>query len=75
MKGGAAAGSEQARRESDLINEMKSLTYVSREAKRCPKCGMAISKVEGCNKMTCGSCYAYFCYRCGKEIQSYDHFG
>lgn len=37
-------------------------------AKRCPKCGMATQKDEGCNKMACGGCGAYWCWRCGKEI-------
>lgn len=30
-------------------------------AKRCPKCGMATQKSEGCNKMSCGGCGAYWC--------------
>jgi hypothetical protein len=39
------------------------MKYVEREAKKCPKCGMAIQKDEGCNKMTCWNCSAYFCYK------------
>lgn len=30
-------------------------------AKRCPKCGMATQKSEGCNKMACGGCGAFWC--------------
>lgn len=31
-------------------------------AKRCPRCGMATQKAEGCNKMSCGGCGAYWCW-------------
>eukprot|EP00897_Mesotaenium_endlicherianum_P009622 jgi/Mesen1/8689/ME000517S08005 len=74
-RAGRTADEEQRRREKDLLNEMQNLQYVSREASRCPKCRMAISKTEGCNKMTCANCNAYFCYKCGKAINGYDHFG
>ena len=30
-------------------------------AKKCPRCGMATQKAEGCNKMACGGCGAYWC--------------
>ena len=43
-------------------------------AKRCPSCGMAIQKSEGCNKMTCGACGAAFCWRCSRAVDGYDHF-
>lgn len=58
----------------DLLNEVKSTQYLAKETKCCPSCKMAISKTEGCNKMTCSNCGSYFCYRCGKVIQGYDHF-
>lgn len=40
----------------------------------CPKCGMAIQKTEGCNKMTCTNCLQHFCYKCNKAVLDYDHF-
>lgn len=54
--------------------ELMSLTAIEKSSKACPVCGMAIQKQEGCNKMTCGSCGAYFCYRCNKPISGYEHF-
>ncbi|KFM25580.1 putative E3 ubiquitin-protein ligase [Auxenochlorella protothecoides] len=41
----------------------------------CPRCGVACQRDEGCNKMTCGACGAFFCYRCGRAISGYRHFG
>ena len=71
---GREAGQDQAAREADLLNEVRSLQAITRDSRRCPRCGMAISKIEGCNKMTCSQCQSYFCYRCGKGIDGYDHF-
>lgn len=38
------------------------------DAKECPKCGVLVSKVTGCNHMTCAKCKGEFCYVCGKDI-------
>ncbi|GAQ78006.1 hypothetical protein KFL_000060730 [Klebsormidium nitens] len=71
---GRLPAEEQKRKEAALLNEILNMKYVEREAKKCPKCGMAIQKDEGCNKMTCWNCSSYFCYKCGKAISGYDHF-
>lgn len=65
---------DQRRKEEELRNEMMNMNYVRREAKQCPKCKMAISKSEGCNKMVCSNCDQFFCFKCGEAIKGYDHF-
>ncbi|KAI3430228.1 hypothetical protein D9Q98_004825 [Chlorella vulgaris] len=71
MAGGSRAAVEGLRRqEQDLL----SLAQIEKTAKRCPRCGTATQKAEGCNKMSCGGCGAYWCWRCNKEIDGYRHF-
>ncbi|PRQ18822.1 putative chromatin regulator PHD family [Rosa chinensis] len=67
-------GDEQKRREKEMINEILSVRVILSDAKQCPACNMAISRVEGCNKMVCENCGQYFCYNCGSGITGYEHF-
>ncbi|XP_052145301.1 uncharacterized protein LOC127764460 isoform X1 [Oryza glaberrima] len=65
---------EQLLKEQREIDELINIQEALRDSKQCPRCKMAISKIEGCNKMTCGNCGRFFCYRCNKAIGGYDHF-
>uniref|UniRef100_A0ACD5YY81 Uncharacterized protein n=1 Tax=Avena sativa TaxID=4498 RepID=A0ACD5YY81_AVESA len=66
--------SKKLQSDQKKIDEARSLQTIMRDAKQCPRCKMAISKIEGCNKMTCSNCGHYFCYVCNSAIAGYDHF-
>ncbi|CAN0841436.1 E3 ubiquitin-protein ligase RNF14 [Linum grandiflorum] len=65
---------KQRRAERNKINEFLSEKEIARNTKQCPRCKMAISRIEGCNKMVCGNCGNYFCYLCSRSIEGYAHF-
>nr|CAB3450754.1 unnamed protein product [Digitaria exilis] len=56
------------------LEELLGLREVLRSTRQCPSCRMAIVKTAGCNKMVCGNCGQFFCYRCGRGINGYGHF-
>lgn len=61
-------------RERDLVNQIQSARVIQATTRPCPGCGAAIDKTEGCNKMLCANCGAYFCWKCRKVIHGYEHF-
>jgi E3 ubiquitin-protein ligase RNF14 len=69
QKSGQIQGDQQK-----ILDELRSLKEIMKDAKQCPKCKMAISKTEGCNKMVCWNCKEYFCYQCNSAITGYEHF-
>jgi hypothetical protein len=41
---------------------------IRKETKPCPKCGMGISKVDGCDQMWCVSCQTPFSWNTGRQV-------
>ncbi|OQV23136.1 putative E3 ubiquitin-protein ligase RNF14 [Hypsibius exemplaris] len=61
------------------LEDHESATWITKNAKPCPKCKIPIEKMDGCNKMVCTAkgCNAYFCWLCGIELKNpnpYLHF-
>ncbi|CAL1688598.1 unnamed protein product [Lasius platythorax] len=65
------------RRQMKLVEETLTTDYLRDNAKSCPKCHSLISKIEGCNKITCKHCQSCFCWLCSQQItliNGYGHF-
>ncbi|MCL7031745.1 hypothetical protein MKW94_009107 [Papaver nudicaule] len=58
---------KEQRRDLDEINKLLSEDEITRIAKQCPKCSIAIYRSYGCNTMHCTKCGQKFCYKCGKK--------
>eukprot|EP00927_Polykrikos_kofoidii_P032090 TRINITY_DN27435_c0_g1_i2.p1 TRINITY_DN27435_c0_g1~~TRINITY_DN27435_c0_g1_i2.p1 ORF type:complete len:656 (-),score=99.40 TRINITY_DN27435_c0_g1_i2:196-2163(-) len=54
--------------------ELMSMRLILTTSRSCPGCSSSIEKTSGCNKMRCRVCQTQFCWKCGKEIEGYDHF-
>ena len=52
---------------------VKNLETLKKESKPCPKCGTAISKIDGCDQMYCISCHTAFSWRTGKIENGRNH--
>jgi uncharacterized Zn finger protein (UPF0148 family) len=46
---------------------LESINMIEEHVK-CPVCKIPVSKIEGCNNMTCAICQTNFCYRTGDII-------
>lgn len=54
-------------------NKVLTVQLLNKEAKSCPKCGVQICKIEGCDQMWCTSCNTGFNWRSGKIAQGPVH--
>jgi hypothetical protein len=50
-------------------SDLDTLAEIKKESKRCPKCSIWISKIDGCNDMFCTECRTPFNYRTGEIIK------
>jgi hypothetical protein len=41
---------------------------IKKETRPCPKCGMAISKIDGCDQMWCIACQTPFSWTTGRQV-------
>ena len=46
---------------------------ITKDSRPCPNCGMAISKVSGCDQMYCTSCDTAYSYQTGKVVTGVIH--
>lgn len=58
----------------DYDEELKTIKQLRKDSKRCPNCQYFVSRLSGCNKMTCSVCGSFFCFQCGLGITGYEHF-
>jgi len=49
-------------------DKVATATLLKAEAKSCPKCGVSICKIEGCDQMWCTQCNTGFSWRTGKVV-------
>ncbi|XP_076045038.1 E3 ubiquitin-protein ligase RNF14-like [Oratosquilla oratoria] len=60
-----------------LENDYLTLEYLKDNSKNCPHCRAPVEKKDGCNKMTCFRCNAYFCWICMNlldKTRPYSHY-
>jgi hypothetical protein len=49
-------------------NMKATAALIRKDTKPCPKCGMAISKVDGCDQMWCVACQTPFSWTTGRQV-------
>uniref|UniRef100_A0A0L8I875 RBR-type E3 ubiquitin transferase n=2 Tax=Octopus bimaculoides TaxID=37653 RepID=A0A0L8I875_OCTBM len=61
----------------DIVDESFSQEWLEQHSKQCPHCNTYIQKIDGCNKMACSKCNAFFCWLCMETLprnSPYIHF-
>ena len=49
-------------------NTIETVRLLKRDTKSCPKCGVGIHKIEGCDQMYCTQCHTAFSWRTGEIV-------
>ena len=49
-------------------NTVETVRLLKRDTKSCPKCGVGIHKIEGCDQMYCTQCNTAFSWRTGEIV-------
>jgi ariadne-1 len=68
-----AADNHAAVARADAVHHPNHTKDINHIIKQCPKCGIEIQKIGGCNRMHCTACRHFFCWTCLGGYQSYDH--
>eukprot|EP01137_Pigoraptor_chileana_P012307 Opistho-2@64559 len=66
-----------AKRLREALEDRETRTWMTENSKPCPSCRTAIEKNDGCNKMECTKCHAYFCWLCMRLVNKskpYEHY-
>ena len=61
--------------EDHVCNEDIKMSFklINSDSRPCPKCGIMIYKIVGCNQMFCTQCHCMFDYRSGREEKGLFH--
>lgn len=54
-------------------NVKANVKEIRNTCKNCPKCGMSIHKIEGCDQMWCTKCHTTFSWKTGHEVSGVIH--
>ena len=46
-------------------SNLETAKLLKKDTKSCPKCGVLIFKIDGCNQIFCTSCHVAFCWKTG----------
>lgn len=49
-------------------NTLETVHLLKKDTKGCPKCGVGIHKIEGCDQMYCTQCHTAFSWRTGEIV-------
>ena len=56
-----------------LVENVKTISLLEKETKRCPSCYVQIFKINGCDQMWCTSCHIAFDWKTGEQVRGIIH--